>query len=50
VQDALIHLQDVISVAVSLPDKAVIKVRKNAVTAAELANVIKEAGFSAKAK
>ena len=49
-QDALTHLQDVISVEVSLPDKAVIKVRKNAVTVDALAKVIKEAGFSAKAK
>ena len=48
-QDALTNLQDVISVEVSLPDRAVIKVRKNAVSAADLADVIKATGFSATA-
>lgn len=46
-QDALSQHQNVISAAVSLPAQAVIKVRKNAVSTDELANVIKAAGFSA---
>jgi len=50
VQDALSHHQNVISVEVSLPDRAIIKVRKNTVTAADLANIVKETGFSATAE
>lgn len=46
-QDALTHHQSVISVEVSLPNQAVIKVRKNTVTAADLANIVKETGFNA---
>lgn len=49
-QDALTQHQNVISVEVSLPDQAVIKVRKNTATAADLADVVKGAGFSAEAK
>ncbi|MCY3739829.1 MAG: hypothetical protein OXH00_02280 [Candidatus Poribacteria bacterium] len=49
-QGALTQHQSVISVQVSLPDQAVIKVRKNTATADDLANIVKETGFSAKAK
>ena len=49
-QDALTQHQNVISVEVSLPNQATIKVRKNTVTAADLANIVKETGFSATAK
>lgn len=50
VQDALTKHQNVISAEVSLPDQAIIKVRKNSVKVDELANVIKTAGFTATAK
>ncbi|MCE2403472.1 hypothetical protein J4G08_21730 [Candidatus Poribacteria bacterium] len=46
-QGALTQHQSVISVEVSLPDQAVIKVRKNTATATDLANVVKASGFSA---
>ena len=49
-QDALTKHQNVISAEVSLPDQAVIKVRKNTVQVDELTNVIKDAGFTAIAK
>ena len=49
-QDALTQHQNVISVEVSLPDQAIIKVRKNTVTAADLADIVKATGFSAAAK
>ena len=49
-QDALTNHKDVISADVSLPDQAVIKVRKGTVKVDELANVIKSAGFTATAK
>lgn len=49
-QDALTKHQAVISAEVSLPDQAVIKIRKNSVKVDELANVVKDAGFSATAK
>lgn len=49
-QDALTKHENVISAEVSLPDKAVIKVRKNSVKVDELAEVIKTAGFTATAK
>ena len=49
-QDALTKHQDVISAEVSLPDQAIVKVRKNSVKPDELANVIKAAGFTATAK
>ena len=49
-QDALSLHQSVISVDVSLPDQAVIKVRKNTATAADLADVVKATGFSAMGK
>ena len=47
VQDALTKHQNVISAEVSLPNKAVIKIRKDSVKVDELANVIKSAGFTA---
>jgi len=50
VQDALSQHQSVISVEVSLPDQAIIKVRKNTATAEDLANIVKETGFSATAQ
>jgi len=50
VQDALTKHQDVISAEVSLPDQAIVKVRKNSVKTDELANVIKAAGFTATVK
>ncbi|MDE0315512.1 MAG: hypothetical protein OXM61_11460 [Candidatus Poribacteria bacterium] len=49
-QDALTKHQNVISAEVSLPDQAIIKVRKNSVKVNELTNVIKTAGFTATAK
>lgn len=49
-QDALTKNQNVISAEVSLPDQAIIKVRKNSVKVDELTNVIKTAGFTATAK
>lgn len=49
-QDALTQHQNVISVEVSLPDQAVIKVRKNTTSATDLADLVKETGFSAKVK
>lgn len=49
-QEALTKHQNVISAEVSLPDQAVIKVRKNTVKIDELTNVIKDAGFTATAK
>ena len=49
-QDALTQHQSVINVEVSLPDQAVLKIRKNTVTAADLADIVKETGFSAEAK
>jgi len=50
VQGALSQHQNVISVEVSLPDQAVIKVRKNTATAADLAGIVEATGFSATAK
>ena len=49
-QAALTQHPNVISVNVSLPDQAVIKVRKNTTLAAEFAEIIKATGFSAEAK
>ncbi|MXV76448.1 hypothetical protein F4Z99_19530 [Candidatus Poribacteria bacterium] len=49
-QGALTQHQSVISVEVSLPDQAVIKVRKNTATPADLANIVKASGFTATAK
>ena len=49
-QDALTKHQNVISAEVSLPDQAIIKVRKDSVKVDELTNVIKTAGFTATAK
>ena len=49
-QDALTKHHDVISAEVSLPDQAVIKVRKDSVTVDELTNVIKTAGFTVTTK
>lgn len=49
-QDALTKLQEVISAEVTLPDQAIIKIRKNSVKVDELTDVIKTAGFTAEAK
>ncbi|MCG9132570.1 hypothetical protein J5I95_12900 [Candidatus Poribacteria bacterium] len=49
-QAALTQHQSVISVEVSLPDQAVIKVRKDTATADDLANIVKETGFKATTK
>ena len=49
-QAALTKHQNVISAEVSLPDQAVIKVRKDSVSVDELTDVIKTAGFTVTAK
>ncbi len=49
-QDALTKHQNVISAEVSLPDQAVIKVRKDSVTVDELTKVVENAGFTATAE
>ena len=49
-QDALTKHQNVISAEVSLPDQAVIKVRKDGVSVDELKNIVKSAGFTANQK
>ena len=49
-QDALTKHQNVISAQVSLPDQAVIKVRKDSVTVDELTKVVETAGFTATAE
>ncbi|MYB65539.1 hypothetical protein F4X73_12685 [Candidatus Poribacteria bacterium] len=46
-QDALTKHQNVISAEVSLPNQAVIKIRKDSVKVDELFKVVESAGFTA---